>query len=51
MLVNELIKYKKVFYMMPYPNRSHGISEDNARPHVALMFTDFLKKYCPPGGK
>ena len=51
MLINELIKYKKVFYMMPYPNRSHGISEDNARPHVALMFTDFLKKYCPPGGK
>ena len=51
MLANELIKHKKVFYMMSYPNRSHGIREDNAYPHVSLMFTDFLNKYCPPGGK
>ena len=51
MLANELIKHKKVFYMVSYPNRSHGIREDNAYPHVILMFTDFLKKYCPPGGR
>ncbi len=51
MLANELIKHKKVFYMMSYPNRSHGIREDDAYPHVRLMFTDFLKKYCEPGGK
>ena len=51
MLANELIKYKKVFYMISYPNRSHGIREDDAYPHVRLMFTDFLKKYCEPGGK
>ena len=51
MLANELIKHKKVFYMLSYPNRSHGIREDGAYPHVKLMFTDFLRKNCPPGGK
>ena len=51
MLANELIKQKKVFYMLSYPNRSHGIREDGAYPHVRLMFTDFLRKNCPPGGR
>ncbi|MEL0009722.1 MAG: DPP IV N-terminal domain-containing protein [Flammeovirgaceae bacterium] len=51
MLTNELIKHKKVFYMLSYPNRSHGIREDGAYPHVRLMFTDFLRKNCPPGGR
>ena len=51
MLANELIKHKKVFYMLSYPNRSHGIREDGAYPHVRLMFTDFLRKNCPPGAR
>ena len=51
MLANELIKHKKIFYMLSYPNRSHGIREDGAYPHVKLMFTDFLRKNCPPGGR
>ena len=51
LLANELIKHKKVFYMLPYPNRSHSIREDNAYPHLTLMFTDFLRKNCPPGGQ
>ena len=51
MLANELIKHKKIFYMLSYPNRSHGIREDDAYPHVRLMFTDFLRKNCPPGGR
>tara|TARA_B100002051_G_scaffold147138_1_gene139276 strand:- start:186 stop:2402 length:2217 start_codon:yes stop_codon:yes gene_type:complete len=51
MLANELIKHKKIFYMVPYPNRSHGIRENGAYPHVRLMFTDFLRKNCPPGGR
>ena len=51
MLANELIKHKKVFYMLSYPNRSHGIRENGAYPHVRLMFTDFLRKNCPPGGR
>ena len=50
LLINELIKHKKVFYFMSYPNRSHGIREENAYPHVALMYTDFLRKNCTPGG-
>jgi dipeptidyl-peptidase-4 len=50
-LANELIKHKKIFYMIPYPNRSHSIREENAYPHLRLMFTDFLRKNCPPGGK
>jgi len=51
MLANELIKHKKIFYMVSYPNRSHGIRENGAYPHVKLMFTDFLRKNCPPGGR
>ena len=50
-LANELIKHKKIFYMLPYPNRSHSIREDDAYPHLKLMFTDFLRKNCPPGGR
>ena len=38
LLANELIKHKKVFYMLPYPNRSHSIREDNAYPHVRLIY-------------
>ena len=51
LLANELIKHKKVFYMVPYPNRSHSIREDSAYPHLTLMFTDFLRKNCPPGAQ
>ena len=36
---------------MAYPNRSHGIRENNAYPHVAMMFTDFLRKKLPSWGK
>jgi len=50
LLANEMIKHKKVFYMLPYPNRSHSLREDNAILHLRLMFTDFLQKNCPPGG-
>ncbi|MBB2148728.1 S9 family peptidase [Pedobacter gandavensis] len=52
MLVNELIKFGKIFQMMPYPNRTHSISEgDGTFRHLSLTYTDFLKKNCPPGGK
>jgi dipeptidyl-peptidase-4 len=50
MLVNELIKYKKIFQFMPYPNRTHGISEgDGTTEHLQALYTDFLRKNCPPG--
>ena len=52
MLINELIKNKKVFQMMSYPNRTHGISEgQGTREHLALIFTKFLKENCPPGAR
>ena len=52
MLVNELIKYNKQFQIMPYPNRTHGISEgDSTSVHLATLYTNYLKRNCPPGGK
>ncbi|AMQ57118.1 S9 family peptidase [Algoriphagus sanaruensis] len=52
MLINELIKNGKLFQFMPYPNRSHGIGEgEGTTAHLRKLYTDFLKRYCPPGGK
>jgi dipeptidyl-peptidase-4 len=52
MLLNELIKYNKQFQFMPYPNRTHGISEgEGTFVHLATLYTTYLKKNCPPGGK
>lgn len=49
-LVNELIRYNKIFSMMSYPNRSHGIYEGyNTSRHVREILTDYLKKNLPPG--
>ena len=52
MLINELVKHKKVFQLMSYPNRSHGISEGaGTTEHLSLTFTKFLKENCPPGAR
>ncbi|WP_353722818.1 DPP IV N-terminal domain-containing protein [Dyadobacter sp. 676] len=52
MLVNELIRANKVFQFMPYPNRSHSISEgEGTSQHLRSLFTDYLKKNCPPGAR
>jgi dipeptidyl-peptidase 4 len=52
MLVNELVKYNKQFQFMPYPNRSHGIYEgEGTSVHLSTLFTNYLRQYCPPGGK
>ncbi|WP_276496464.1 S9 family peptidase [Pontibacter litorisediminis] len=51
-LINELIKYNKQFQVMPYPNRSHSISEgEGTNEHLSTLFTNYLKQYCPPGGR
>lgn len=51
-LVNEFIKYNKQFQFMAYPNRSHGIYEgEGTRAHLNTLFTNYLKQYCPPGGR
>jgi dipeptidyl-peptidase 4 len=50
MLVNELIKHNKQFQFMAYPNRSHSISEgEGTFEHLATLFSDYLRKHCPPG--
>jgi len=42
MLTNELIKYNKLFYMLSYPMRSHGIFE---RENTTLHLRRSMEKY------
>lgn len=52
MLINELIKNNKQFQFMAYPNRTHSISEgEGTNLHLTTLYTEYLKKYCPPGAK
>jgi dipeptidyl-peptidase-4 len=52
MLLNELVKYNKQFQFMAYPNRTHGLSEGvGTFVHLATLYTSYLRKNCPPGGK
>jgi dipeptidyl-peptidase-4 len=52
MLLNELIKNNKIFQFMPYPNRTHAISEgEGTRRHLSTLYTDYLRRYCPGGGR
>lgn len=51
-LVNELIKNGKQFQYMPYPNRSHSISEGPGTfQHLSALYTNYLKEHCPPGAR
>jgi dipeptidyl-peptidase-4 len=52
MLINELVKYNKTFQLMSYPNRTHSISEGaGTRQHLSALYTSYLRRYCPPGGR
>jgi len=52
LLVNELIKYNKLFQFMPYPNRTHNISEgEGTFEHLMNLYTHYMRTYCPPGAK
>ncbi|HTH55894.1 MAG TPA: DPP IV N-terminal domain-containing protein [Cyclobacteriaceae bacterium] len=52
MLVNELVKHNKQFQFMAYPNRTHGISEgEGTNLHLTTLYTEYLRKNCPPGAK
>ena len=52
MLINELVKHRKVFQLMSYPNRTHSISEgEGTSQHLSLTYTKFLREHCPPGAK
>ncbi len=49
MLINELVKHNKQFQLMSYPNRTHSLAEgEGTFMHLATMYTNFLKQYCPP---
>jgi len=51
-LLNELIKYNKQFQFMSYPNRTHAISEGAGTGlHLVTLYTNFLQKNCPGGGR
>ena len=51
-LINELIKYDKVFNLMIYPNRSHSINEgEGTRKQLIDTFIKFVEEKCPPGAK
>jgi dipeptidyl-peptidase-4 len=51
-LFNELIKHGKLFQMMIYPNRTHGIFEGiGTSEHLNNTFIKFLREHCPPGAR
>lgn len=51
-LINELIKYDKMFDLMIYPNRSHSIDEgEGTEKHLTDTFIRFIEKNCPSGAK
>jgi dipeptidyl-peptidase-4 len=51
-LINELVKHRKMFQMMSYPNRTHNISEgEGTIQHLQTLFTKYLRENCPPGGR
>ncbi|MES2795258.1 MAG: DPP IV N-terminal domain-containing protein [Bacteroidota bacterium] len=51
-LINELIKQNKLFTVMPYPNRTHGINEgQGTSQHLVKTFLKYIEDHCPPGAK
>jgi dipeptidyl-peptidase-4 len=51
-LINELIKNKKLFSLMIYPNRTHGIFEGSGtRDQLNATFIHFLREQSPPGAR
>jgi dipeptidyl-peptidase 4 len=52
MLLNELVKHNKQFQFMAYPNRTHSIAEgEGTSDHLQTLYTEYLRKYCPPGAQ
>ena len=49
-LINALVKAKKRFTMMAYPNRSHAIDEgEGTSLHLYDLLTSYLETHMPPG--
>lgn len=52
MLIDELVRHNRPFSFMAYPNRSHGLSEgEGTRQHLANLYTEYLRRHCPPGAR
>ena len=52
MLIDKLIKYDKMFNLMIYPNRTHGISEgEGTDQHLMNTFRKFIREYAPAGAR
>jgi dipeptidyl-peptidase-4 len=52
MLLNEVIRQNKLIDFMAYPNRTHSISEGKGTfQHLSNLYTNYLRKWCPPGGR
>ena len=52
MLVDKLIEHNKMFYMMSYPMRAHGIYErENTSYHLRETMENFWLNNLPAGGK
>jgi dipeptidyl-peptidase 4 len=50
MLIDALVKARKRFTMMAYPNRSHGIFEgENTTIHLYDLLTSYLEQHLAPG--
>ncbi len=51
-LINELVKQNKMFSMMEYPNRSHGINEgQNTSRHLYETMFRYLQTNLPAGAR
>jgi dipeptidyl-peptidase-4 len=51
-LVNELIRQNKLFSMIEYPMRSHGIFErENTTRHLYESMFAYWRNNLPPGGR
>ncbi|MEO7524000.1 MAG: S9 family peptidase [Ferruginibacter sp.] len=51
-MINELVKYNKQFEFMEYPNRTHNINEGTGTSeHLRTLYTNFIRKNCPPGAR
>lgn len=51
-LIDALVANGKQFQFMPYPNRSHSISEGKGtRAHLSKLYTEYLRAHCAPGGR
>lgn len=51
-LVNELVRYRKIFSQISYPMRSHSISEgEGTILHLRKSMVDYWLKHLPAGGR